>query len=305
MTNKVLLEGCFPPIPTPFDTDGRVDHDNLALNLEKWQKTPLNGFLVLGSNGEAVLLKSEEKLEIWKTAGQAIGSGHLFIAGTGCNSTGETLELTEKAAGFGADAAMVVTPYYYKARMDHKALVVHYKAIADKSPIPIILYNVPAFTGVDLGAETIIELAQHPNIIGIKESSGNVVKMGQVFHKSSDFQVLAGSGSFLLPALTVGAVGGVMALAAVAPHPLAEMVKSFQGGDMKRARDIQLGLISANAAVTARFGIAGLKAALDLIGMYGGPVRPPLLPLGKEQMAALEKIMKEAGILEEPGLTQN
>ena len=298
MAKKILLEGCFPPIPTPFDTDGKVDHDNLALNLEKWQKTPLNGFLVLGSNGEAVMLKREEKLEIWKTAGQAIDSEHLFIAGTGCNATGETLELTERAAHLGADAAMVVTPYYYKARMDHKTLIVHYTAIADKSPIPIILYNVPAFTGVDLSAETIIELARHPNIIGMKESSGNVVKMGQVFYKSGDFQVLAGSGSFLLPALTVGAVGGVMALAAVAPDPLAEIIESFQNGDMKKARDIQLGLISANAAVTARFGIAGLKMALDLIGMYGGPVRPPLLPLGKEQKAALEKIIKGAGILE-------
>ena len=297
MAKKILLEGCFPPIPTPFDPDGKVDHDNLALNLEKWQKTPLNGFLVLGSNGEAVMLNREEKLEVWKTAGQAIDSEHLFIAGTGCNATGETLELTERAAHLGADAAMVVTPYYYKGRMDHKALVVHYTAIADKSPIPIILYNVPAFTGVDLSAETIIELARHPNIIGMKESSGNVVKMGQVFYKSGDFQVLAGSGSFLLPALTVGAVGGVMALAAVAPHPLAEIIESFQNGDMKKARDIQLGLISANAAVTARFGIAGLKMALDLIGMYGGPVRPPLLPLGKEQKTALEKIMKEAGIL--------
>ena len=299
MVEKVLLEGCFPPIPTPFDADGRVDHDNLALNLEKWQKTPLNGFLVLGSNGEAVLLKREEKLEIWKTAGQAISSGQPFIAGTGCNSTGETVKLTEKAARLGANAAMVVTPYYYKARMDHKALVVHYTAIADESPIPIILYNVPAFTGIDLSADTIIELAQHPNIIGLKESSGNVVKMGQVFYKSGHvFQVLAGSGSFLLPALTVGAVGGVMALAAVAPHALAEIVESFQNGDMKRARDIQLGLISANAAVTSRFGIPGLKVALDLIGMYGGPVRPPLLPLGKEQKAVLEKIMREAGRLE-------
>ena len=299
MVERVLLEGCFPPIPTPFDGNGRVDHDNLALNLEKWQKTPLNGFLVLGSNGEAVLLKREEKLEIWKTAGQVIGSDHLFIAGTGCNSTVETVELTEKGARLGADAAMVVTPYYYKARMDHKTLVLHYTTIADGSPIPIILYNVPAFTGVDLGAETIIELAQHPNIIGLKESSGNVVKMGQVFYKSGHvFQVLAGSGSFLLPALTVGAVGGVMALAAVAPHPLAEIVECFQNGAMKRARDIQLGLISANAAVTSRFGIAGLKAALDLIGMYGGPVRPPLLPLGKEQKATLEKIMREAGIPE-------
>ena len=122
MANKILLEGCFPPIPTPFDGNGQVDHDNLALNLEKWQKTPLNGFVVLGSNGEAALLKRAEKLETWKTAGQAIGPDHLFIAGTGCNSTGETMELTEKAARLGANAAMVVTPHYYKPRMDHKAL---------------------------------------------------------------------------------------------------------------------------------------------------------------------------------------
>jgi len=298
MVDRVSLEGCFPPIPTPFDADGRVDHDNLALNLEKWQKTPLNGFVVLGSNGEAALLKRAEKLETWKTAGQAIGPDHLFIAGTGCNSTGETVELTEKAAHLGANAVMVVTPHYYQARMDHKALVVHYTTIADSSPIPIILYNIPAFTGIDLSAETIIELAQHPNIIGLKESSGNVVKMGQVVYKSGHFQVLAGSGSFLLPALTVGAVGGVMALAAVAPHALAKIVECFQNSAMKRARDIQLGLISANAAVTTRFGIPGLKASLDLIGMYGGPVRPPLLPLAKEQETTIAKILREAGILE-------
>ena len=298
MAKLISLRGCFPPIPTPFSAKGRVDHDHLALNLEKWQKTPLRGIVVLGSNGEAALLNTEEKREIWKTAGQVIGPGHLFIAGTGCDATRETVELTENAAQFGAHAAMVVTPHYYKPRMDHRALVIHYTTIADRSPIPIILYNVPAFTGVDLTAETIIELAQHPNIIGLKESSGNVVKMGEVVYQSGDaFQVLAGSGSFLLPALSIGAVGGVMALAAVAPHALAEIVEAFEKGDMAHARDMQLRLIAANAAVTSRFGIAGLKAALDRIGMYGGPVRPPLRPLDKDQEAALDTVLREAGIL--------
>ncbi|MBW1779873.1 MAG: dihydrodipicolinate synthase family protein [Deltaproteobacteria bacterium] len=299
MTNDMSLKGCFPPIPTPFDARGRVDHDHLALNLEKWQKTPLSGSVVLGSNGEAALLKSEEKLETWKTAGQAIGTGHLFIAGTGCDATGETAELTEAAARLGAHAAMIVTPHYYKARMDHTALVTHYTTIADRSPIPIILYNVPAFTGVDLSAETIIELGRHPNIIGLKESSGNVVKMGEVVSQCGDtFQVLAGSGSFLLPALSVGAVGGVMALAAVAPHALFRIVEDFERGDMNHAREVQLRLIQANAAVTSRFGIPGLKAALDRIHMYGGPVRPPLRPLDPDQEAVLDGIMREAGILE-------
>ncbi len=298
MAKGISLKGCFPPIPTPFDTRGRVDHGQLEKNLDKWQRTPLSGFAVLGSNGEAVFLKAEEKLETWKTAGQAIDSDHLFIAGTGCESTTETLELTEKASALGANAAMVVTPHYYKARMDRRALVTHYTTIADRSPIPILLYNVPAFTGIDLSAEIIIELAQHSNIIGLKESSGNVVKIGQVVHNADNtFQVLAGSGSFLLPALSVGAVGGVMALAAVAPHPLAQLVEGFHKGEIEKAREIQLRLIPANAAVTTRFGIAGLKAALDLIGMYGGPVRPPLMGLNKEQAGELKGILTKAAIL--------
>lgn len=299
MTAMISLKGCFPPIPTPFDIKGRVDHEHLAANLEKWQETPLNGFAVLGSNGESVLLKTEEKVETWQTAGKAIVPDRLFIAGTGCESTSETLELTEKAAAAGAHAAMVVTPHYYKPRMDHRALCAHYTFLGDRSPIPVILYNVPGFTGVDLEARTIMELSDHPNIIGLKESSGNVVKMGQVVDHAADrFQVLAGSGSFLLPALSVGAVGGVMALAAVAPYDLQQMVDYFFKGEMEKAREIQLRLIPANAAVTSGFGIAGLKEALDLMGMYGGPVRSPLQSLDNRQRGALEKILKNAGILE-------
>ena len=297
MMKEISLKGCFPPIPTPFDDRGKVDHDRLALNLEKWQETPLSGFVVLGSNGEVVFLKEEEKIKTWKTAGATIKPDRLFIAGTGCEASIETIELTEKAANVGAHAAMVVTPHYYRARMNHRALVTHYTMIADRSPIPIILYNVPGFTGIDLSVETVNELAKHPNIIGLKESSGNLVKIGQLVHGTGDsFQVLAGSGSFLLPALSVGAVGGVMALACVAPHALAELIQNFDKGDLKRARNLQLRLIPANAAVTTKFGIPGLKAAMDLIGMYGGPVRPPLLPLEQQEKDELKSILREAGI---------
>ena len=296
--DKISLKGCFSPIPTPFDYRGRVDHDRLAVNLKKWQETPLSGFAVLGSNGEAALLKEQEKLEVLKTAGSAIDSDHLFIAGTGCESTMETVELTEKAAGLGANVAMIVTPHYYRARMDHRALVIHYTTIADRSPIPIIIYNVPGFTGIDLDAETIIELAYHPNIIGLKESSGNVVKMARVVADTGGvFQVLAGSGSFLLPALSVGAEGGVMALASIAAGQLADIMEKFDRGDLDMAREIQMRLIPANAAVTKGFGIPGLKAAMDFIGMYGGPVRPPLLDLNAKQRTELEGIMRETGIL--------
>ena len=296
---EISLKGCFPPIPTPFDSRGKVDHDHLALNMKKWQRTPLAGFVVTGSNGEAVFLREEEKLETWKTVRSAVKKDRLFIAGTGCESTTETLELTEKAARCGADAALVVTPHYYKGKMDHRALVAHYATIANHSPIPIILYNIPFSTGIDLTAETIIDLAQNPNVIGIKDSSGNVVKIGQVTGAMGDrFQVLAGSGGFLLPALVMGAVGGVMALACVAAHLLAELVASFEKGNLEKAREIQIQLIPVNTAVTARFGIPGLKAALELIGMYGGPVRSPLAPLDAQQKKELEEILREARVLE-------
>ncbi|MFW6056407.1 MAG: dihydrodipicolinate synthase family protein [Chloroflexota bacterium] len=298
MKTGISLKGCFPPIPTPFDERGRVDRDHLASNLAKWQQTPLRGFAVLGSNGEAVMLREKEKLEVWKTAGEAIDEDHLFLAGTGCESTEETLELTEEAAGLGADAALIVTPHYYKSRMDRRALVTHYTTIADRSPIPVILYNVPASTGLDMGADVVIELSAHSNIIGLKESSGSVVKIGQVVASAAEgFQVLAGSGSFLLPTLSVGGVGGVMALASVAPHELNEIVTSFDTGDLKKAKDIQVRLIAPNAAVTSQFGVAGLKAALDLIGMYGGRPRPPLLPLEPSQHEELKRILAEAGLL--------
>ena len=298
MNNQISLKGCFPPIPTPFDAQGRVDREHLASNLEKWQKTPLAGFAVLGSNGEAVLLREAEKIETWKTAGEVISKDRLFIAGTGCESTAETLELTEKAASLGAHAALIVTPHYYKARMDRRALVTHYTTIADRSPIPVILYNVPAATALDLSADIIVELAAHPGIIALKESSGNVGKIGQIMGRvDNTFQVLAGSGNFLLPALSVGAVGGVMALASVAPHALNDIVVSFERGDLKKAKEIQLRLIPANAAVTSQFGVAGLKAALDLIGMYGGPVRPPLLSLESPQLEELKRILGEANLL--------
>ena len=298
MSRVISLKGCFPPIPTPFDEQGRVDHDHLASNLERWQKTPLRGFAVLGSNGEAVMLREAEKLEVWKTAREAIDGDHLFMAGTGCESTVETVELTEKAADLGADVALIVTPHYYKSRMDRRALVTYYTTIANGSPIPVVLYNVPAATGLDMGADVIIELSAHPNIIGLKESSGSVVKIGQVVAGApEDFQVLAGSGSFLLPTLSVGGVGGVMALASVAPHELNEVVTSFETGDLTKAKDIQVRLIAPNAAVTSGFGVAGLKAALDLIGMYGGVPRPPLLPLLPPQHEELKRIMGEAGLL--------
>nr|MBC7244060.1 dihydrodipicolinate synthase family protein [Chloroflexota bacterium] len=295
---KFPLTGIYAPIPTPFDAQGAIAHNKLAENLAKWNKTCLAGFAVLGTNGEFAFLSDAEKLAVLRTARQTIPKGKLFIAGTGCESTIHTLQLTEQAAAIGADAAMVITPSYFKARMDASAMRRHFLQLADRSPLPIILYNMPGNTGIDLSAEVVTELAQHPNIVGIKDSSGNIAKLGDIIRTAPPhFRVLAGSASFLYAALVLGAVGGVAALANIAPEACCALYEYAQQGRHREAQQLQLKLIPPNAAVTSRFGVPGLKLALDWLGYYGGPPRSPLGPLDEVQQATLKAILIAADIL--------
>jgi 4-hydroxy-2-oxoglutarate aldolase len=235
-------------------------------------------------------------VELVRVARQVIPSNRLLIAGTAMESTLETIDLTRRVAQAGADVAIVVTPSYYKGKMNAAALEHHYRQVADASPIPLMLYNVPVYTGVDLPAQAVINLAKHPNIIGMKESGGDVTKIGYMVHETpDDFQILAGSAGFLLGALAVGAVGSVAALANIAASPLARLLECFNERDLAGARAIQLPLIEPNTAVTSRFGVPGLKAAMDMLGYYGGPVRSPLLPLSEEDKAALCSVLVKAG----------
>jgi len=292
------LRGVFPPIATPFDSSGELDLKHLRLNLERWMATGLAGVVVMGSNGEFVYLSDREKLELLEAARAGVPGDKLMIAGTGCEATQATIELTRRAAEIGANAALVITPHFYRSRMDSRALVAYYQAVADSSPIPILLYNMPANTGLDMAVETVVALAQHSNIIGIKDSSGNLVKLSEMIRSlPTDFQVLAGSASFLYPALALGAVGGVVALANVAPQACVSLYESFRAGRLEEARQLQLRLLAPNAAVTSRFGVPGLKAAMDLVGFYGGPPRPPLLPLKEEERKTVRSILVEAGLL--------
>jgi 4-hydroxy-2-oxoglutarate aldolase len=296
--SPVSLSGVYPPIPTPFEANGAVAHDRLAENIAKWCATPVAGLVVLGSNGEFTYLDDQEKLEVLRTARAAIPKGKLFIAGTGCESTRSTVQLTEQAAAIGADLAMVITPHYFKPKMDAAAMRQHFLEVAERSPMPIILYNMPANTGVDITAEMVIELAQHPNIVGIKDSSGNVVKLGEIIRGApAHFQVLAGSASFLYPAMVLGAVGGVAALANIAADQCCRLYNLAREGRHEKARQLQLKLIPPNGAVTSRFSVPGLKLALDWLGYYGGPPRSPLAPLNAAQQAALRAILVEAEIL--------
>ncbi len=292
------LRGVFPPIPTPFDATGEVACRALAENLARWNRYDLAGYVVLGSNGEGVLLDEGEKLRLLETARQAIPADRLMIAGTGCESTRATIALTRRAAEVGADAALVVTPHYYKGRMTAEALVGHFYAVADASPIPVLLYNVPSNTGVDLDAATIARAAQHPNIVGVKDTGGNITKMADTVRLVGPaFQVLAGSAGFFFAGLAVGAVGGVLALANVAPQAASDLYRLFKAGRWDEAAELQRRMLPVNAAVTTRFGIAGLKAALDMLGYYGGPVRPPLLPITEAERQTLQAILAEGGLL--------
>ena len=294
----ISLSGVFPPIPTPFNTEGDVAPAALAENLERWNEYDLAGYVVLGSNGEGVYLTDEEKVQVWKAARQAIPPEKLLVAGTGCESTRQTIELSSRAADAGADVVLVLTPHYYGGKMTPDVLRHHFETVADRVPVPVVLYNMPRFTHVDMDAETVVSIAQHPNIIGIKDSGGNVGKLAQIVGALGDeFQALAGSASFFFPSLTVGATGAVMALANIAPQALIDLYQSFKRGDWDEAAAAQQRLVPVNTAVTARFGVAGLKAAMDLMGYYGGPVRSPLQPLDASQIEILKAILIRGKVL--------
>ncbi|MBC7224891.1 MAG: dihydrodipicolinate synthase family protein [Anaerolineae bacterium] len=296
------LRGVFPPISTPFGPRGEVAHGALRENLARWNQYHLAGYVVLGSNGEAVYLDWEEKLQVLRTVREVAAPGKLVIAGVDCESTREAIRLVRAAADAGADAALVVTPHYYTNRMSAESLVHHYHAVAEASPIPILIYNVPPYTHLDMDAAAVARAAEHPRVIGMKESGGNVVKMGDVVRLAPpDFQLLAGSAGFFLAGLAVGAVGGVMALANIAPQETLDLYRLFHEGRMEEAAALQRRMIPVNTAVTARFGVAGLKAALDMLGYYGGPVRAPLLDLNEDERRTLRRILEEGGLLPPKG----
>ncbi len=293
-----MLHGVFPPIPTPFDAAGDVAYDALSANLERWNSHDLAGYVVLGSNGESVYLTEAESLRILETARQAIPPHKVMIAGTGRESTRETIRFTAQAAQAGADAALVLTPRYFDGRMTPAALINHYAAVAIGSPIPVVLYNVPKFTHVDVDAATIAHLSGLQNVAGIKDSSGNVAKLANIVRLARpDFQVLVGTASVFFAGLALGAVGGVLALANVAPQQALEIYRLYQAARWDEAAELQRQMLPVNDAITAQFGIAGLKAALDMLGYYGGPVRSPLRPLSDDEAQSLRSVLVSGGLL--------
>jgi 4-hydroxy-2-oxoglutarate aldolase len=289
------LHGIYAPIATPF-ANGNIAYDKLEKNLDFWLGSNLEGTVVMGSNGESVLLSNEEKRELTRFVCDKSSRKKPIIVGTGAESTIETMKINEMAAKAQADAVLVVTPNYYKGSMTDSVLARFYTEVADASPLPVILYNMPRNTGINISAKLATELSKHPNVIGIKDSGGNIVQIADIIRNAAEgFSVFAGSASFLYTSLVLGATGGTLALANVFPNECARLQKLFEAGQLAEARNLQMVLMDSNNAVTARWGIGGLKAALDMIGLYGGDPRPPLVPLAGADRESLRQILKQTG----------
>lgn len=355
----MLLQGIYPALTTPFYPDGRVYYRKIEHNVDRYSRTPVKGLVVLGSTGEAVMLSDEERREVLRESRAFAGKEKVLVAGTGAESAIETLRLTDYAAELGYDAALVRTPHFYRAQVTEgaagvKAQIAFYSYVADKSALPVVLYSVPPFTGFDLPVEVVAELAGHPNIIGLKESSGNVERVRELVSRTRNskktyvvtpefeaatrrmlepeqdagpkplvqiagnggpattvidppktlsvmktrtkevsFQILVGAAHKLLASLEAGAVGAVLAFADPAPTACFEIYAAWKDGDLKLAQVKQDRITEAARQMASRYGIAGIKYAMELNGYYGGTCRLPLLPLTGEDRAAIEVLMKD------------
>jgi 4-hydroxy-2-oxoglutarate aldolase len=284
------LRGIFPPIPTTFDHADRIDTRAMTANVTRWMTTPLAGVLALGSNGEAVLLDEAESDLVLATVRDAVPSSRLLIAGTGRESTRATIDACRRAAALGADAVLVRPPAYYKTQMTPDALIDHFRRVADAAPVPTLLYNLPV-TGVVLNQAVVASLAEHPNIVGLKETSSELERLGQFAAIDPRFRVLSGSAPVVYPALVSGASGGILAVANVLPGECVALFEHARAGRHAEALALQRAITPLAQLVTSVYGVAGLKLALDLLGFHGGPTRSPLLPPPDRARADIERAL--------------
>jgi 4-hydroxy-2-oxoglutarate aldolase len=288
----VDCSGVFPALTTPYAQDGSVSLVDLKHNIHRYNATGLAGYVVLGSTGESVLLRQAEMDGILVAVKESAAKSKKLIAGTGAESTAETIERTKRAAELGYHVALVKTPHYYKPAYKPEVLIAHYRRVADESPIPVLLYSVPQFTGVALESPEVVTLAAHPNIIGIKESSGNVQRVAEMIAGTPPaFQVLVGAAPTVYPSLVIGARGAILALAAALPEKCMALYELFRQANHEKARELQAVLVRASKLILSEMGIAGLKHAMDLRGYRGGIPRLPLLPLHHEQKKRLNEFL--------------
>ena len=297
------LRGVLLPIPTPFDSAGEIDRSAIRSNIQKWNSTGIRGYVVLGSTGERVNLDETEYLQVIAAARDAVPAGPdgpLFIVGAGQQSTQGTIsEIKRVAAAVPVDAVLVITPHFYRSAITQPALIDHYREVADNSPVPLLLYSMPALTGIKIDPETTARLSEHENIAGIKDSSADIGELKKTVELvRKDFAVLTGNGTVFHEGLRSGACGGILAVGCVAPALCLAIFAAVEAGEIERGGRLQAALSPLAAAVTVRFGIGGLKAALEMRGYAGGPARAPLSAPDEAAREEIRRCLDEAdGVL--------
>ena len=287
--------GLLLPITTPFRPDESIDSPDLISNIEKWNGTGISGYVVLGSTGERVNLNEREFLYVIEVTRKAVPQTMTFIVGAGQQSTRATIDEIKAAANAGAEAVLVITPHYYRSAITQDALIEHYRAVADGSPIPIILYSMPDLTGIKIAPDTAARLSEHQNIIGMKDSSNDVDGFCEAVNLvNKDFAMLIGNGTVFSETLQVGARGGILAVGCVVPELCLEIHRCVQARELDRANDLQEKLTPLARAVTKTYGIGGLKAAMDMAGYVGGVVRAPLRMPEEEARAEIASLLRDA-----------
>jgi len=288
----MTFAGVFAPIPTPFDSRQDIDLARLTRALHRWVRSPLTGFVVLGSNGEAVLLDEKESEDVIAAARAVVPHGRPFIVGTGRESTRATVAATRRAAALGADAVLVRTPAFFKPQMTADAFIRHYAAVADESTVPVLLYNFTAMTGVTLPADAVSQLSRHPNIVGMKESGGDVTRIADLVAAAPlPFALLGGSGATFCAALEAGAAGGILVLAAVLPEACSRLFELARDRRLDEARALQARLLPLAQLLGSTHGVPGVKAALNLVGYDVGEPRSPLAPAPESARAAIRQAL--------------
>jgi 4-hydroxy-2-oxoglutarate aldolase len=298
---SIDLRGTFLPVTTPFDpVTGDVDVVAFRANVRTWFEHPLRGLLVGGSTGESVFLDDEEVVSLLEAARDVLPDDRIVIAGTGAEATRAAIRKARAAADAGADAVLVSPPAYFKGAMTPEALARHYRAVADASPLPVLVYQVPLrLSTLEFPTGLVAELSHHENIVGIKDSRGKLDLVGELVEQCvDDFQVLVGSGAILYGGLEIGAVGGIVAVGLMAPGESAEVSVAFYDDRKADAGRVQERIAPVHTAIVGGMGVPGVKAALDMLGYQGGQPRPPLLPAPEARREEIRAVLEAAGLLE-------
>ncbi len=294
--HRERLTGVFAPLTTPFDDQGNILLEKMASNVQKLNGSRLRGYLVLGTNGEFRSLSTSEQMEVLQTVVRTASPDKVIMAGTGAESTKISIDLCHQAAEIGAHYGSLITPFFFAKKMSDNVLINHFIQVAEKSPIPVLLYNNPGVTGIAMSTTVVKEVSSHPKIVGMKDSSPGSMS-AYILSAQPGFYLLAGSANFFFTALLMGAVGGVLSLADAFPEPCCKLYELGVGGKLEEGREVQFYLMKINQMVSGKFGVAGVKAAMDFAGFYGGPTRAPLAPLTADEKKKLRGELVAAGFL--------